>query len=133
MSNLHYVAGLFDGEGTVSMAKPSGSNFYVPMLSLSSTDKVLCEIIHDELAGGYVYAKTSRKPEHWSQAYEWRWKGAGCLVGIVRLAPIIRCPRKQRRMAFLLERYAAATNRNGKYTAKERAVKANLHHEFFAL
>ena len=87
MSNLHYVAGLFDGEGTVSMAKPSGSDFYVPMLSLSSTDKVLCEVIRDELAGGHVYEKTSRKPERWSQAYEWRWKGAGCLIGIMRLSP----------------------------------------------
>lgn len=133
MPNIYYIAGLFDGEGTVSMAKPAESNLYVPILTLSSTDRVLCEAMTEGLGGGHVYAKKNRRPAHHKQPYEWRWRGAGSLAGMAQLAPHILCPQKRKRMAFLLDRYAAATRRNGKYSTEELAVKANLHHEFFAL
>jgi hypothetical protein len=134
MSNIHYVAGLFDGEGTVSMAKPSTAEFYVPVLSLSSTDRVLCEVMTTVLGGGNVYEKRQNtRPAHHKRCFEWRWKGAGSLAGMEQLAPHILCPKKRARMAFLLDRYAAVTRRNGKYSAEEAAVKANLHHEFFTV
>lgn len=64
---LYYLAGLFDGEGTVTLTKRISSNqFRTPTLSLTSTTKELVDLCKEHFGGWIVHKKhtllTTNKP-----------------------------------------------------------------------
>ena len=90
-TDLAYIAGLFDGEGTVSLAVSSNRNAFRRVeVTLSSTDKCLCEFMVSTLECGHVYPKQSRGKAHWKQAYEFRISGKMALTALRAMRPFLR-------------------------------------------
>ncbi len=129
---IAYIAGLFDGEGTVTLAKGSNPKAFRRIeMTLSSTDKCLCDYVAEVLKGGHVYAKQSRKPDQWSQAYEFRWSGNGAKLALSKIRPFVRCPEKARRIDLIISMFDVVTSRNGKYNKAQRENKIEFERLFF--
>lgn len=135
MSNeIAYAAGLFDGEGTVTLGKGSNPKAFRRVeVTLSSTDQCLCDIIRNTFKVGEVYLKQSRKPDHWAQAYEFRVSGDKAINLITEILPFSRHPKKIARIKHIIEKHKLLTVRNGKYTPEQKAAKEQYEAEFFAL
>lgn len=132
IEQIAYAAGLFDGEGTVTLALSSNKNAFRRVeISVSSTDEALCLAMLEILGGGHVYQKQSRGKDHWKQAHEYRWSGIGAKNALAAMRPYIRCPRKQHRIDIILNEFDRLTKRNGRYTPDEKVAKLDFERRFF--
>lgn len=131
---IAYAAGLFDGEGTVTLGRGSNPKaFRRIQLSVSSTDQCLCEVFLELFGFGHIQTKTHRLPDKWSQAYEYRVTGVKALEALSIIYPYVRCPKKKSRIELLVSKYFSVTKRNGKYSEKELEAKHQFELDFFSL
>jgi len=129
-TQLAYLAGIFDGEGTVTLVKVSkDSEFRYPLLSVSNTERVLLEPFR-ELFGGAISTKKTYQENH-KTSYHWKVEYTRALEAMSLLVPFIRHPEKKARVKLLLAEWASVTPRNGKYTDEIKAQKLDLQERFF--
>ncbi|ARK07486.1 hypothetical protein LAV_00110 [Sphingobium phage Lacusarx] len=132
-TELAYLAGFLDGEGTIGLFKTSGANaFKVPCISVSSTDRYLLDAYVHRF-GGHIQTKASKRPENHRQAYEYRLRGPKAICAISELFPYLRHHVKRARATMILEHFTKITKRNGKYTEAERAIKIRWEELFLSL
>lgn len=130
MEDLAYAAGLFDGEGTVTLSKQKASaKFRTPTVSVSSTTLSLLEFLK-ELFGGSIVAQKVYQDHH-KQSWSWKLDYNRALNFLCQILPFMREPDKIRRAKLLLEVYPSITPRNGKYTEEMIQSKLEFEHEFF--
>jgi len=65
---LYYVAGFFDGEGSISYAK--GKKFAIE-ICIANTNREVIELLHKCLGLGYIDVQVPKKP-NWSTKYSFR-------------------------------------------------------------
>ena len=129
-TQLAYLAGIFDGEGTVTLVKVSkDSEFRYPLLSVANTERVLLEPFR-ELFGGAISTKKTYQTNH-KTSYQWKVEYTRALKAMRLLAYFIRHPEKKARIELLLTEWTSVTPRNGKYTEEMKARKLNLQERFF--
>lgn len=72
---LPYVAGLFDGEGYITINKyhhPKGTHIrYQLFVGIGMTDKPVIEAIAEQFGGMFTSYKSPKKPTH-RRVFEWR-------------------------------------------------------------
>ena len=125
-----YVAGLIDGEGTVTLSHNNRADrFRLPVVSMTSTTRELVELLAEEF-GGSIRAHRTYGREH-SDSFIWSVRHDRALRMLERIAPFLREPEKVRRSRLLLNRYKALTPRNGKYSDEAVAAKIEFEHDFF--
>jgi len=125
-----YLAGLFDGEGTITLSrKTANSQFRYPVLSISSTTLFLLELCKDTF-GGHVSAQKVYK-SHYKQSWSWKISFNSAINAIEALLPYCREPDKCRRMKLILDRYKQVTPRSGRYTPDMIQEKLAFEEEFF--
>ena len=84
-----YLAGLFDGEGTITLSrKTANSQFRYPVLSISSTTLFLLELCKDTF-GGHVSAQKVYK-SHYKQSWSWKISFNSAINAIEALLPYCR-------------------------------------------
>ncbi len=135
--DLGWLAGIMDGEGTITMVKRYGKhrrgfNFRSPALSMTSTDyEILVRV--QRLAGGTIN-KVTRYRERVKQAWIWSRNGGPIILETLRLIePHLSCPKKQRRAQYQLANYQRVTKPNGHYSLEERELKVAFEVAFFEL
>lgn len=129
-THVAYLAGIFDGEGTVTLTPVSKeSEFRYPMLSVANTERVLLQPFRAKF-GGAISSKKTYKVHH-NPSYHWQVDYQRALNAMEILLPYIRHPKKKARMELLLLEWAAATPRNGKYTEELLTKKLELQERFF--
>lgn len=98
---LLYVAGLFDGEGSISISTQKDKRVGRLKISLFSTTPALLEAM-TEAFGGAVYDCTRRA----NRKQIWAWVVSGCLATEVaaELWPYLREPSKRARAMIAAER-----------------------------
>ncbi len=129
MNTIAYAAGLFDGEGTVSLMRQSSKQRRCPVVSLSSTTRELVDFMYDTFGG--VVTKAPKQQAHWKDAWHWQASHNRALEVLAQLMPYMREPEKRRRAALLVERYKSVTPRNGKYTDDLNVAREAFESEFF--
>ncbi len=123
MEELYYLAGLIDGEGTITLSKQHSSDkFRAPVISMSSTTYELVDYLKQNY-GGFI-SKHKVYQDHHKQSWVWQtnYKNAIKLCNV--LSNLLREPSKRYRAKLISETYPILTKRNGKYTEDE--VKAKL-------
>ena len=124
-----YLAGLFDGEGSVLLSKDNSSQlFRRPSLSMTSTTLALLEICKDTF-GGIILSQKVYK-EHYKPSWTWKVRNRKAIIAIQKLLPFINEPEKKRKMELILSQYDLLTNRNGKYTELQKTAKLQFEQEF---
>ena len=128
--NNVYAAGLFDGEGTVTLIKQGKlSKFKAPTVSLTSTTYELIKFMKDNY-GGHIRNQKVYK-EHHKKAYCWQLRYNNALEFLTKLNPYIKEPAKKKRIELLINKYKKVTKSNGKYSEQEAIKKHAFEEEFF--
>ena len=119
-----YLAGLIDGEGSVTLSRTHKNEMPSPQLTITNTNLSLLEWVRRVSGCGKIIHRSRRRPNH-KLVYMWCvGKTDKCLDALQTVWPYLRIKRRQARL--LLTRYKAMTPRNGKYTAVVLRKKLQL-------
>ena len=130
-TELAYAAGLFDGEGSISLVRQKNNRSHSPQVAVASND---CEVLLwlQKRFGGSIVTKQPRKSTQ-SVSYDWRLTDRRALAFLQMVRPYLVIQRKIRRVDLLLNEYIACTPRNGRYTEEMAERKQTLIETFFSL
>lgn len=130
--HITYLAGLVDGEGTITLTRRTTTDLYrTPTLSLTSTTKVLVDVMKEQFGGWIVNKKVYK--DHHKQAWSWHVNGDKAINACLQLIPHILEPQKKARMQLVVDQYKSVTPRNGKYTDQAKLLKEQFEKQFFEL
>lgn len=131
MSNhVAYIAGIIDGEGTITLSKVRKSaKFRVPVVSVSSTTLEILEYLKSHYGGSIVKHKVYQ--EHHKQSWSWKLDYKRAIKLCVDVLPFLLEPEKRRRAKLLIDVYGRVTPRNGKYSPEQLVAKKAFEHEFY--
>lgn len=127
---LDYVAGVIDGEGTITLSRTSGtSKWRTPIVSVSSTT---IEILNGLVAtfGGTICKHKVYKKHH-QPSFSWRLTGRKAVAICEQLQHCLLVPAKRHRAKLIAKQYLTCTPRNGKYTAAQTRKKQQFENAFF--
>ncbi|MDH5633146.1 MAG: LAGLIDADG family homing endonuclease [Gammaproteobacteria bacterium] len=124
--NAAYIAGLIDGEGTVTLTRKHKDEHRHLAVSISNTELQLLEFTKQAIGAGKITRKRTTSPNH-TPSYTYAIYNRQALLLIAQLQPYM-LSYKIRRVNLILEKYIELTPRNGKYskeTAAERRMFEN--------
>ena len=126
-----YAAGLFDGEGSISLVCNRSNRSHSPQVAVASNDREVLTWLQNRW-GGSIVTKQPRKATH-SVSFDWRLTDRRALTFLQSIRPFLVIERKIRRIDLLLNDYLACTPRNGRYTKEMAERKQILVETFFSL
>jgi hypothetical protein len=117
-----YLAGIVDGEGTVTLTRLHKNETPCPVVSVSNTSLKLLKWIQAKI-GGKINSKKTAQVHH-AQSYVWsiRQNKAICLLNEIKEYLII----KRRHADLITGEYKRVTHRAGKYTPELLKQKYSL-------
>jgi len=130
-TELAYAAGLFDGEGSISLVRQNNNRSHSRQVAVASNDYEVLAWFQNRF-GGSIVTKQPRKSTH-SVSYDWRLTDRRALTFLQLIRPYLLIKRKIRRIDLLLSDYVACTPRNGRYTDEMAERKQALIETFFSL
>ncbi|MFA5271690.1 MAG: LAGLIDADG family homing endonuclease [Candidatus Omnitrophota bacterium] len=124
-----YLAGIVDGEGTVTLSRHHKHETPAPLVSISNTSLKLLIWIRRK-CGGIITSKKISKLHH-TQSYVWRLRqnSALCFLNEIKKYLIV----KKEQAELITKEYKRVTSRTGKYTAQLLRKKEKLVNEIRAL
>lgn len=126
----YYIAGLIDGEGTITLSKThKHKKFRTPVVSCSSTTLRILEILK-EAYGGHI-SKQKVYQDHHKQSWSWKATNHAAIRICNDLNQILQEPSKAHRAFLISSMYPLVTKRNGRYTEKEEKSKFKFEELFF--
>lgn len=129
---LAWLAGIVDGEGTITLVRHNRNKFRSPVISVASTTyELLLEV--QRIAGGGSISSKKVYATHHKPSWTWALQRRKALALIEALIPYLREPLKLTRAQFLLSNYSKCTSRNGKYTKEQLDLKEQMENSFFSL
>lgn len=131
VKELAYAAGLFDGEGSISLIRNRANRTHSPQVSIASTDYEVVDWFRERF-GGSIVTKQPRMSNH-SISYDWRLTDRRALGFLEVIRPYLVIERKIRRIDLLLSDYLECTPRNGRYSEEMAERKQKLIETFFSL
>ena len=117
-----YLAGIVDGEGTVTLTKHHKNETPTPSVSVANNNLVLLWWIKT-LVGGTIVLKKKRQLHH-NDSYAWTLRSdrAIQLLKEIRQYLIVKKPQAD----LIIEKYKSVTHRAGKYTPELFEKKMRL-------
>ena len=129
--DLSYTAGLFDGEGTVTLCRKSPKQNRSPRISIPSCTYSFMVYLKRTF-GGCISTKRRYKSTN-QPSWVWSLTYNAALNFLASILPYMKEPRKIKRTKLLLTRYRQVTQANGCYTPKELVRKRKFEEKFFSL
>jgi hypothetical protein len=126
-----YLAGIVDGEGTITLTRTHRGESRRPVVSISSTELPLLRYVQSIIGTGRITSKITARRHH-SQSFAYVISSRRALALLARISGYLRTYKLQR-CRLLLDQYLAVTPRNGRYTPAQRAAKEDFEARFFAL
>ncbi len=120
-----YFAGLFDGEGSISIAKYQGKNNRTPVFLLSvvitQSNQDFLQLWQTRFAIGSIYEHTKRfNNPKWSKYFDWRLTSVNALVLLEVLLPYLILKREEANIAIEFQKIKSSTRHGGKgYTTPQ--------------
>lgn len=125
-----YVAGIIDGEGTISLEKDK--EFRHPTISVASCTLAILQEIQRICDGGVIASKRTYKAGH-SPSWKWSIHYQRAIAILEEVTPFLKEPKKKARAELILKDYTRLTPRNGRYTDELCAAKHEFEDAFFAI
>src|SRR6185437_14534125 len=107
-----HVAGIIDGEGTITLTRMHRSENRRPVVSISSTELPLLAYVRSVISAGRITGKI-RAHEHHSPSFAYCITSRQALHLLAQVVPYLRTY-KVKRACMLLEDYTRLTPRNGR-------------------
>ena len=109
-----YLAGLIDGEGTITLSRKHKDENRQLSVSISNTEHQLLEFAITKIGAGKITRKRTTKINHTS-SFTYAIYNRQALALIEQIEPFLRSY-KRMRAKLILKDYIALTPRNGKYS-----------------
>jgi len=108
-----YVAGIVDGEGTVTLMRHHKNETPAPRVSVANNNLKLLKWLKTKVGVGVIVSKRKNKPYH-NSSYAWYIQQDRVLrfLNEIRKFLIVKKPQAD----LILEKYKSVTHRAGKYT-----------------
>jgi hypothetical protein len=125
-----YIAGIIDGEGTVTLSRLHANENRRLVVSIANTEIELLRFVHEEVGAGKVTRKRTTSVRH-TPSFCYAVTSRQALELLRQVAPYLRSYKRQR-AELALARYEAMTPRNGKYTAAQLVARKAFEEAFLA-
>lgn len=126
-----YVAGLIDGEGTVTLSRKHAGENRQLSVSISNTERDILEFVLQRVGAGKITRKRVAKLEH-VPSFTYAIWNRQALDLLTQVAPHLRSY-KRKRTQCVLDHYVRLTPRNGKYTLSLLAERKEFERAVLAL
>jgi len=126
-----YIAGLIDGEGTVTLSKRHRNENRQLVISISNNEKAILEYIL-LVAGVGILTKKRTYAAHHSINFTYKVSNRQAYCLLQQILPYLKSHKKDRAL-LVLDKYLKLTPRNGKYTTRMKLERANFITEFFRI
>ena len=126
-----YIAGLVDGEGSITLTRKHRNENRQLGLTISSTELQLLQFVIDATGVGKISNKKASKPNH-SHSYAYGVYNRQALHLIEQIHPHL-LSYKAARCALVLSDYLRLTPRNGKYTPALAAERKRFEAFFLSI
>ncbi|WP_040204112.1 LAGLIDADG family homing endonuclease [Neobacillus jeddahensis] len=128
-----YVAGIIDGEGSITLTRMHEKEHRRPCISIASTDLELLEYLLS-LTGGNISSKKNYNPEKHKDSYTLTIKKKEDVMCLLKeISGYLRVERKRNRALWILKNYEKVTLRNGKYNSELLERKHAFEKMFFEI
>ena len=126
-----YLAGLIDGEGSVSLHKRHRNENRQLVISISNTEKNILAYVQEITGVGKITNKRTYQANH-TLSMTYVVSNRQALSILKQVAPYLKSY-KADRAALLLENYLRLTPRNGKYSAEWLEQREAFSQQFLSL
>jgi len=126
-----YIAGLIDGEGTITLGRIHKGDNRQLVVSISSSELNLLRHVKDIIGVGKITNKKIYKDRH-NQSYAYSLTNIQALELIKQISTYLH-GYKRLRAELVLKHYKALTPRNGKYSPGLLEKRENFIKEFFSI
>ena len=109
-----YIAGLIDGEGTITLSRLHANENRRLVISIANTEFPLLKFVIDEVGAGKITRKKTTSDRH-TPSFCYAVSSRQALALLRQICPYLRSYKK-RRAELALRLYESLTPRNGKYT-----------------
>lgn len=128
-----YVAGIIDGEGSITLSRIHVNEHRRPCITIASTDRELLDYVQT-LSGGDIIAKKNYEPDRHKDSFTLNIKNKEKVLSILRrVIPYLRVARKRKRAQWIVDNYEKVTPRNGKYSFEKLQAKLAFEKKFFQM
>lgn len=128
-----YIAGIIDGEGSITLTRMHENEYRRPCISIASTDKELLVYIQS-LTGGVINCKKNYQPGKHKDSFTLYIKKKTDVFHTLRqISPYLRIEQKKNRALWILSHYESVTPRNGKYDQALYEQKIDFEEKFFQI
>jgi hypothetical protein len=128
-----YVAGIIDGEGSITLTRMHINEHRRPCITIASTDIELLLYVQS-LVGGTISNKKNYNPEKYKDSFTLNIKKKKEVFPTLQeVLPFLRVDKKRMRAEWILTYYDSVTIRNGKYTNEELDKKIAFEEGFYLL
>lgn len=126
-----YIAGLIDGEGTITLTKLHAGENRRLVVSIANTERQLLEFVLEKVGVGKITRKRIARDHH-SPSFCYAITSLQALSLLQQIVTLLRSY-KRRRAELALAHYHLMTPRNGKYTAELLAARVDFEKTLLAL
>ncbi|MDE3840072.1 hypothetical protein C0966_12010 [Bacillus methanolicus] len=128
-----YIAGIIDGEGSITLTRMHEKEHRRPCITISSTNKELLTYIQT-LTGGVINNKKNYNPGKHKNSYTLSIKKKeDVFFTLKHVLPFLRIDQKRKRAMWILDHYDHVTPRNGKYNPDSLKTKLEFEDYFFQI
>lgn len=125
-----YIAGIIDGEGTITLSRLHRHQNRRAVVSISSTELPLLRYIRSIVGAGRITSKVTARDHH-SPSFTYVISSRQALALLEQVSKHLRTYKAQR-CELLLQEYVLVTPRNGHYTADKWVERKRFEERFFA-
>ena len=126
-----YVAGLVDGEGTITLSAEHRGERRRIVVSISNTDRALLEFVRETIGAGRITSKRTYSERH-APSFAFKVTNRQALDLLSQIALYLKTYRAKRAEMALMH-YVALTPRNGKYPEEVLRKRNEFERAFLAI
>jgi hypothetical protein len=126
-----YIAGLIDGEGTITLSRLHANESRRIAVSIANTEHRLLQFVIDQVGLGKITRKKAASDRH-TPSFCYAIAGRQALELLRQIAPYLQSY-KRLRADLALHQYVQLTPRNGKYTPNQLADRREFETKFLAI
>ena len=126
-----YIAGIIDGEGTLSLSRKHKSDNRQLVISISNTERQLLDYILNVVGTGKLTNKKTYKDKH-TPSFTYSVTNRQALDLLKQITPYLKTY-KVNRARLVLSDYIRLTPRNGKYNEETLRQREDFINKFFSI
>ena len=131
LEDAAYIAGLVDGEGTVTLTKLHAHENRRLVVSIANTELPLLEFVIERVGCGKITRKRATSSRH-TPSYCYSIASRQALALLRQLTPYLRSY-KSKRADMALEHYTRLTPRNGRYSPVQLRDRRRVENSLLAV